>query len=83
MDKTDAHVVLYISLQGALLYSNCNLQNVLGICKCVEGAIFESEWPVEQGPSKGKNFEGKTLLKQPPPLCKKATQNKGKTSKVL
>ena len=54
---------------------------MLGICKCAEGAVSESEWPVEQGPSKGKNFEGKTLLKQQPLLCKKPLKTRVKHPK--
>ena len=59
------------------------------IFKCVEGAVLESEWPVEQGPGKVEQGEGKRKsLKEnnvqlEPPLCEKATQNRSKTFKVL
>ena len=50
---------------------------------------MESEWPVEQGPGKVEQGEGKRkTLKEnnvqlEPPVCEKATQNGSKTFKVL
>ena len=68
----------------------CKLDNVVyvwvHICKCVEGAGLESEWPVEQGGAmskKGKKTLRENIVETAAPFYKKAAQNEGKTSKVL
>ena len=81
LDKTDAHVVLYISLKGALLYSNCNVHISCAYVNVLREQFWKVNGQLNKDRAKGKTLRGKHCWSSRRPCVKKPLKTRVKHPK--